>query len=120
MRNLGLTDGLKAAVKADTISLMAFQVGMYAVMALNQLVLFERPPEPDTAAYWFLMQIAMIAGFVTSYPANWWLVKTGHQGGDVGDCPSRTGEPCSWLEGSPMAGPSARPQPRFHGNRPVS
>jgi hypothetical protein len=77
MRNLGLAEGLKAAVKADTISLIAFQMGMYAVMALNQSVLFDRPPEPNTAAYWFLMQIAMIAGFATSYPANWWLVKSG-------------------------------------------
>jgi hypothetical protein len=25
--------------------------------------------------YWFLMQIAMIAGFLTSFPANWWLIR---------------------------------------------
>jgi hypothetical protein len=22
--------------------------------------------------YWFMMQIAMLCGFLTSYPANWW------------------------------------------------
>jgi Domain of unknown function (DUF4396) len=27
--------------------------------------------------FWFMMQIAMIAGFITSYPANWWLLKKG-------------------------------------------
>jgi hypothetical protein len=23
------------------------------------------------------MQIAMVAGFVTAYPVNWWLIKSG-------------------------------------------
>lgn len=77
MRNLGVRDGLMAAAKADTISLVAFEVGMFAWMALNRLVFFATPPEPNTATFWFLMQVAMIVGFATSYPANWWLVKRG-------------------------------------------
>ncbi len=24
-----------------------------------------------------MMQLAMIAGFITSYPVNWWLIKIG-------------------------------------------
>jgi hypothetical protein len=24
-----------------------------------------------------MMQIAMLAGFVTSYPVNWWLIRAG-------------------------------------------
>ena len=78
MRGLGVWDGLKSAVKADTISLVAFEVGMFGFMAINRLVLFPyAPPEPNSVTYWFLMQIAMIVGFATSYQANWWLVKTG-------------------------------------------
>lgn len=77
MRGLGLRDGLVAAVKADTISLIAFEVGMFAFMALNRLVLFDYPPEPNTASYWVLMQVAMLVGFLTSFPANWWLVRSG-------------------------------------------
>ncbi len=77
MRNLGLRDGLLAAIKADTISLIAFEVGMFSFMALNRLVFFSDPPGPNTLSFWFLMQLAMIVGFATSYPANWWLVKTG-------------------------------------------
>lgn len=78
MRNLGPWEGLKAAVKADTISLVAFEVGMFAFMAFNRLVLFPSDaPEPDTVTYWFLMQIAMIVGFATSFPANWWLIRAG-------------------------------------------
>ncbi len=77
MRHLGFKEGVWAAVKADTISLVAFEIGMFAFMALNQLVFFSEPPEPSSAVYWFMMQLAMIAGFLTSYPANWWLVKSG-------------------------------------------
>jgi hypothetical protein len=77
MRNIGFKDGLVAAIKADTLSLVAFEVGMFGWMALTRLVLFDDPPGPGTANYWFLMQIAMIVGFATSYPANWWLVRSG-------------------------------------------
>ncbi len=78
MRDLGPWEGLKAAVKADTISLVAFEVGMFAFMAINRLIWFpSNPPEPNTTTYWFLMQLAMIVGFATSFPANWWLIRVG-------------------------------------------
>ncbi|MFI6073943.1 DUF4396 domain-containing protein [Actinoplanes sp. NPDC051343] len=32
---------------------------------------------PDTAAYWFLMQIGMALGFLTAYPVNAWLIRRG-------------------------------------------
>ena len=31
----------------------------------------------DSFEYRFMMQIAMPCGFLTSYPANWWLLKAG-------------------------------------------
>lgn len=78
MRGLGLKDGILAALKADTLSLTAFEVGMFGWMALAQLVLFPVSHLlPDTAAYWFLMQVAMIFGFLTAYPVNVWLIKRG-------------------------------------------
>ena len=30
-----------------------------------------------TAPFWFMMQIAMLIGFATSYPANWVLIDRG-------------------------------------------
>jgi hypothetical protein len=27
--------------------------------------------------FWFMMQIAMLAGFAVSYPVNWWLIRAG-------------------------------------------
>ncbi len=81
MRGLGLKDGIVAAVKADTLSLTAWQVGMYGFMAIAQFAYFRpllgKPVEVNTPEFWFAMQIAMICGFVTSYPVNWWLIKAG-------------------------------------------
>lgn len=75
MRGLGLRDGLIAAIKADTISIVAFEIGMFAWMGLAHRLFPHLTPENGT--YWFMMQIAMMVGFVTTYPANWLLVRSG-------------------------------------------
>jgi Domain of unknown function (DUF4396) len=78
MRGLGLVAGLAAAVKADTLSLLAFEIGMFGWMAIVQLVFFPvHHLHPSHLAYWFLMQIAMLLGCLTAYPANWWLIRNG-------------------------------------------
>jgi hypothetical protein len=79
MRGLGLKEGLIAAAKADFISLTAFEVGLFGWMAIMAFVLFPAPHHlmPSSAAYWLLMQIGMIIGYLTSWPANVWLVKRG-------------------------------------------
>lgn len=68
---------IKNAIKADTWSLIAFEIGMFGWMALVHHVFFVQMPTPTTAVFWFMMQIAMMLGFLTSYPANWILVKKG-------------------------------------------
>lgn len=78
MRGLGPREGIVAALKADTLSLTFFELGLFGWMALIQFVFF--PVEhlhPDHAAYWFLMQVGMVLGFATSWPVNWWLLKRG-------------------------------------------
>ena len=78
MRHLGFRDGLKAALKADTLSLTAFEIGLFGWMAVIQLILFTRPHlTPDHAAYWLLMQVGMVLGFLTAYPVNVWLIRRG-------------------------------------------
>jgi hypothetical protein len=79
MRGLGLRDGLTAATKADFISLTAFELGLFGWMAIMAFVLFPAPGQltPSSAAFWFLMQVGMIIGYFTSWPANVWLVKRG-------------------------------------------
>ena len=75
MRGLGLKDGLVAAVKADTLSLTAWQVGMYGIMAIVQFGVLRL--KADSVEFWFAMQIAMLGGFAIAYPVNWWLLKAG-------------------------------------------
>lgn len=78
MRELTRREGLIAALKADTLSLTAFEIGLFGWMAVMQLVLFTDPHlKPDHASYWFLMQIGMALGFLTSYPVNVWLTRRG-------------------------------------------
>ena len=78
MRGLRPRAGLVAAARADTFSLLAFEVGMFAWMAVVQLVFFSaRHLHPTQPTYWFLMQIAMVLGCITAFPANWWLIRHG-------------------------------------------
>jgi hypothetical protein len=78
MRHLAPLDGLKAAVKADTLSIIAFQAGMYLWMAITRFWLFPNPHlHPNSAAYWLMMQIGMVLGFLTSYPMNRLLIRMG-------------------------------------------
>jgi hypothetical protein len=77
MRHLSVVPGLKAAVKADTLSLTAFEIGLFGWMALSFFVLFQPPLMPNQPAFWFMMQIGMVIGYLTSYPANWLLIRSG-------------------------------------------
>jgi len=81
MRDLGPARGVWAAVKADTASITSWQVGMYGVMAIGQFLvftpLFGARASVLSPEFWFMMQLAMLGGFVTAYPVNWLLIRIG-------------------------------------------
>jgi hypothetical protein len=81
MRGLSVGRGLIAAIKADTLSITSWQVGMYGFMAIAYFVIFRVgfgvKLETDMVEFWFMMQIAMFFGFLTSYPVNTWLLEVG-------------------------------------------
>lgn len=77
MRGLSFVQGLVAAVKADSASLIAWQIGMYGWMAIATFAIFRRELPKSSPVFWFMMQIAMVCGFVTAYPVNWWLLRRG-------------------------------------------
>lgn len=68
-----------SAIKADTLSILAFQIGMYAFMALVHYKLFPAPHllTAFDPRYWLMMQVAMICGFATSLPMNRALISWG-------------------------------------------
>ena len=77
MKKLATGDALKAALKADTLSLTSWQIGMYGWMAITFFVIFGHKLEATSPVFWLMMQIAMLIGFLTAYPMNWWLIKSG-------------------------------------------
>lgn len=77
MRHVPPHEALVDAIKADSLSLIAFEVGMFGWMAIAYFVLLTQHPGPLSIVFWFMMQIGMILGFLTTYPANWLLVRWG-------------------------------------------
>ncbi|HEY6520200.1 MAG TPA: DUF4396 domain-containing protein [Roseiarcus sp.] len=75
MRGLSLRAGLVAAVKADTLSLIAYEIGMFAWMIYRAHAW--PAMQPTDWSYWLMMQIAMVLGFATTYPVNWLLIRFG-------------------------------------------
>lgn len=68
---------LVSALKADSLSLTAWQVGMYGWMAIAIFLIFGHRLDKSTPVFWFMMQIAMLCGFLTAYPVNAWLLRRG-------------------------------------------
>ena len=77
MKHLSAGKGVIEALKADALSLTAWQVGMYGWMAIATFLIFGQELNKTGPVFWFMMQIAMLAGFLTAFPVNWWLIRTG-------------------------------------------
>ena len=77
MRDIGKVRGIWAAIKVDTLSIVAFQVGLFAGMAIYQELIFAPGLPKTTATYWMMMQLSMILGFFTALPVNNWLIRSG-------------------------------------------
>jgi hypothetical protein len=66
---------LRDAIKSDTLSVLSFEVGLFGWMALAQYVIWTAPI--DSSGHWLMMQVGMTLGFLTSWPVNRWLLRTG-------------------------------------------
>ena len=76
MSNLTPGAALRRAIAADTLSIIAFEGGMFAFMAFFQRVWFPRLMTNDPS-YWLMMQLAMVIGLLATYPAQVWLINRG-------------------------------------------
>ena len=78
MRDLSVGSAVIAAVKADTLSILTFEIGLCAWMGITYFVFFPHPHlTPMDSAYWLMMQTGMVLGYFTSYPMNRLLIKMG-------------------------------------------
>jgi hypothetical protein len=77
MKHLSSRDAIRASLKADSLSLTCWQIGMYGWMAVSIFLIFQHSLPADSWIFWFMMQIAMALGFFTACPVNAWLLKKG-------------------------------------------
>lgn len=74
---VGGAKGLWLAIRADTLSILSFQVGLFGWMALSHFALFSTPLPINSSGHWWMMQVGMIVGFFTAWPVNRWLINRG-------------------------------------------
>jgi len=103
----------------ELLSMNLLMAGMVPAMMLLQM-LFGRGTDPATAAFWFVMSMALLVGFVVAYPMNWWMVRYNLKHGmmtvrPAATEPAHTGHPA--MAGMPHAmeamsmASEAKPQP---------
>ena len=74
-RGLPSGKGLGVALLIALVTVLAFDVGMGGWMLVMHFLLF-MPPLTDVT-FLFLMQVGLILGFLTGYPAVLWLIRRG-------------------------------------------
>ena len=64
---------LKSTFLSELLSMNLLMAGMIpTVMILRRHVPFA--DNPTTPAFWFVMSMGLLVGFIIAYPMNWWLV----------------------------------------------
>ncbi len=74
---LGELAPLGDAIKSDTLSVLSFEVGLFGWMAVSHYLIWQPPLAIDSSSHWFMMQVGMVLGFLTSWPVNRWLLRRG-------------------------------------------
>lgn len=64
---------LSSTFLPELLSMNCLMAGMVPTMTLAMIYI---PASKDASgpAFWFVMSIALLVGFITAYPMNWWLV----------------------------------------------
>ena len=57
----------------ELLSMNCLMAGMVPVMTLA-MKSAPASHDPSRPAFWFIMSMALLVGFITAYPMNWWLV----------------------------------------------
>lgn len=74
---------------AETVSMNCVMLGMFPAMMLLKKV-FTEAESPLQIEFWFVMSLATIAGMITAYPINSWMVKKGLKHGMMSAKPKAT------------------------------
>ncbi len=60
----------------ELLSMNLLMAGMIPTMMILRAALAPTAG-PNAPAFWFVMSMALLVGFITAYPMNWWLVANG-------------------------------------------
>ena len=76
MRDMAGGDYLRALKITFIPELLSMNVLMAAMVPVMMLLRARIAPGagPGDPAFWFVMSMALLAGFIVAYPMNWWLV----------------------------------------------
>ncbi|WP_226572859.1 DUF4396 domain-containing protein [Mangrovibacter yixingensis] len=80
VREMGERSRIRAlikAIKADTISLLVFQAGMFICLWFFRRGDLNSAPDTGSVTFWGQMVVAMFTGYAISVPANYLLLKRG-------------------------------------------
>jgi hypothetical protein len=66
----------------EFLSMNLVMTGMMPIASLGRYLVGGKL-SPLAPAFWFVMSMAMLAGFVVAYPMNWWLVAKGLKHGMI-------------------------------------
>lgn len=64
---------LRRAFLPELLSMNCLMAGMVPVATLATKM-YPASHDPSGPAFWFVMSMALLVGFITAYPMNWWLV----------------------------------------------
>ncbi len=75
MMKMSVSKTILRALRIDFFSLTSWQIGMYLFMGFIFFIYPAERFEQNSIMFWFLMQIAMLTGFLFAYPTNYILIK---------------------------------------------
>ncbi len=102
---------LKETFVPELLSMNVLMAGMVVVMK-TLMPAIQGADDPLRLAFWFVMSMAMLAGFLLAYPVNWWLVVNNLKHGmlTIDNSPHAA---------HPAAEPVAAPEHGSHSQRPA-
>lgn len=68
---------LSLAFKRSAFPLLIYQAGIFLFMTLALKFVLHQQINPSLTIFWFMLQLAMITGFIFSWPANHFIIKRG-------------------------------------------
>lgn len=68
---------IRTVVKADLLTVSTFELALLVWLMLVDHLVFSADLRPNNPVFWFILQIGLIIGFFSAWPASSWLIRHG-------------------------------------------